>query len=237
MKKAFCTLLNLFTVIMLCMNLPNCAMAQVTVPYFHTEPKSKDAQLRALESLQLELVMEETRKGSISCFNVRSDGFIIVGVGQSSEKAVYVYNSEYTFQYGYCFSIYGSFGVGWRDNSPEIYSVRGNYGVKIGPSKDQFTVFNISPDKTSSAYWRSIQQLTKSNDGKNYQLESNSPAGFFCTSLTVYDPANGKHTIYESDTLTRFWNSALCPLLICLFIVGGFVAMKEAKKYCHLHFS
>ena len=76
-----------------------------------TDSLSEAEKASFVDKLSLELISNDENKSGIQCFDVSDDGTVAIATGSGNHCAVYVYDSQGTFQYGYRFSCDGDYGV------------------------------------------------------------------------------------------------------------------------------
>ena len=66
----------------------------------------------------------------VVCFAVSDNGYIAIGTGRDTHKAVYVFDFDANFQYGYEFECYGMYGLEWDDNNLIIHYNRSGFWLQ-----------------------------------------------------------------------------------------------------------
>ena len=137
-----------------------------------TDSLSEAEKASFVDKLSLELISNDENKSGIQCFDVNEDGTVAIATGSGNHCAVYVYDSQGTFQYGYRFSCDGDYGVVFRENMLSIFFLRGDMFAFLDSSGACIEVQKVTNPEQNYVYFKEILDRTvKEVAGRTYMLE------------------------------------------------------------------
>lgn len=142
---------------------------------FITEELSEDKQKLFLSNIDIYVITAEEQSKPISCFDVNSDGCIVLGfdVDDTGRKKVSVYDEDGVFKYGYSFECSGTFGVGWNGENISIYFVRSDIAATFNKNADCLEIRKIQNSIENNTYWnQEVFASIKSAGDKEYHLKN-----------------------------------------------------------------
>lgn len=169
---------------------------------FETEDMRPKDQELFLSNIKMTLLDSCANTYPIACFDVSDEGLIALGFDDSSHKAIYVYNAEGKFEYGYSFESDGGFGVEWDDDNLIIYFVRSDVAALFNKNAACLEMKSISSTIENNTYWNTTVFGKKRFVGK-IEYEINNDIGilnFFASSnsqLIKTDATGLKTTLYN----------------------------------------
>lgn len=189
-------------------------------------------------SLRIGLVIRETEVTgkNIRCFAVSPFGMIALGLddGTSSRK-INIYNKDGIFQYGYEFSIHGSFGLEWDENNLVICTVRGNNRVIFDRNGKCIELVKIRKTKANSEYWKK-EILSRKKNFENDQYIIRSPIRIWNmlihshnSQLVKVDSFGNEIILYDSSK-QQLQSIIIWGLVVVLFLICFIVSMIKLLK-------
>ena len=210
---------------------------------FVTEEVSEEDKEQFKNKKTFTLVTLEPEKESIRCFAVSDDGLIALGIDKFSfttEKAVYIYNSDGEFQYGYTFTTYGTFGVEFNGDCLDIYFVRSELIYTVDRSGEIVNIRRAPSSKENSNYYIYVVDSTTKKIGETTYTIRNDLGAFrnlFTTSYSQVVLTNGdvENIIYDVSELHRSRQTVNYIVLFVVFMAAGIniivLWLKEIYKY------
>lgn len=189
-------------------------------------------------NLSLDTVKEEPEKRAISCFDVREDGMIAIGVSNSSRKTICIYNAAGFFQCGYNFNCDGNFGIEWEGDYLIIYFVRGSIGARLSLSGLIDSVFSIPQSTENTKYWNDVVFSTKRTvQESEYILRNDSGVlDLFASAysqLIVTNERGQTRTIYDASSRHQLSSGFLLIVIfvfVCVVVVSVIKKTSQAKN-------
>lgn len=190
MKARYAIIIVLFA-ILLTLSFSLNAVAMTTG--FEVKPVETD------NNIGVKIENKEYHLSSIKCFDVSNKGLIAVGTDEGIEKHINVYDSNGTFKYGYSFTDYGTYGIGFDDENILIYISRGDTAYLVDRKGNCLEKCDILNNLENNSYWNNVVfAKTKESSGNKYYL-SKSPSllGLFSPfySRLIKKELNGKESI------------------------------------------
>ena len=102
------------------------------------------------------MIDEEEKLKPITCFDVRADGYVVLGFDYADRKKVCVYDAEMKYLYGYEFYSSGSYGVGWENNYVALYLVRSDLVVLLDDKGRYVNMMEIVDCERNQTYWDNV---------------------------------------------------------------------------------
>ncbi|MBQ8292761.1 MAG: hypothetical protein IJX78_03000 [Bacilli bacterium] len=177
-------------------------------------------------SLDLEvfLVNVESEKKLIDCFDVREDGWFVVGSDEGdTTKYINVYNADGEFMYGYKYFDYGAYHVEWDGNNLLIYSVRGSREIEVDSWANIISVKKIVDNEANNKYWRELDDPKRVVGNKEYVLKNKGIYKYIYSShsqIELFIDGEPSKIIYQasSNAITK---RIVFSTFFCLFFFGG----------------
>ena len=177
-----------------------------------------------IANLKISPLREQENGGKILCFDVREDGSFVLGF-DSLPRKVCVFDNNGTFQYGFSFSDYGTYGVTLIDTGVLIHMVRSSICVEINPDIEVLTVSEIPPTLENNNYWQEItSQNSKKINEKTYMLKDNHK-------LISLDSKMNETILYETESIINLHTILPVFLLVaCFSVLSALCKVLFAKK-------
>ena len=203
---------------------------------FSTEPLSEADKNNFLSNANISILDTEPKKEAIECFDVNEEGMIAIGSGGSVEKTIAIYDMAGSFQYGYKFNTYGSFGVEWDKNKIIIYFVRSDVAVALSSAGEVESILKILDTSENNSYWNSFVLSPKRTVGRYEYILKNDMGvlNFFTSSysqLVAIDSAGESNVIYDVN-LDQMYKTILIFAAVVLAIgITIFAIVRECIKW------
>lgn len=208
---------------------------------FTTEEVDAERQQKILSNLELHQIPQPSTlvPGPIHCFDVNADGWIVIGSESLDDKFVLVYAPDGTFQYGYTFTDYGTFDVGWNNSNVLIYFVRGDLALELDPQGECVDLRKIQNTWENNDYWNETVRATK-REVQGYQYRMRNASGIL--NLFMWDyaqlirmDANGNTTVLydaSNEYEVRTVMFLVIGVAFVMAVVLGLVRyLKEVSKH------
>ncbi len=191
-------------------------------------------------NIGIKIENKEYHSVSIKCFDVSDTGLIAIGTDEGSEKHVNLYDNNGTFKYGYSFTDYGTYGVGFDDENILIYISRGETVYLVDRQGNCLEKCDIINNIENNSYWNNVVfAKTKESSGNKYYL-SKSPgllgmvSPFY--SRLIKKELNGEETILldVSNEHDVYITSLIIVSIIVISI--SIVVVKNFGQKINLHF-
>ena len=203
---------------------------------FSTEPLSEADKNNFLSNANISILDTEPKKEAIECFDVNEEGMIAIGSGGSVEKTIAIYDMAGSFQYGYKFNTYGSFGVEWDKNKIIIYFVRSDVAVALSSAGEVESILKILDTSENNSYWNSFVLSPKRTVGRYEYILKNDMGvlNFFTSSysqLVAIDSAGESNVLYDVN-LDQMYKTILIFAAVVLAIgITIFAIVRECIKW------
>ena len=203
---------------------------------FSTEILPDEAKNTFLTNVNISMLANEPPKRAIECFDVNEEGMIAIGSGGSVEKTIAIYDMAGSFQYGYKFNTYGSFGVEWDKNKIIIYFVRSDVAVALSSAGEVESILKILDTSENNSYWNSFVLSPKRTVGRYEYILKNDMGvlNFFTSSysqLVAIDSAGESNVIYDVN-LDQMYKTILIFAAVVLAIgITIFAIVRECIKW------
>lgn len=214
--------LFIFTALFISMNLYSFASEDG----FMTEELSNDDKELFLSNNDIHVITAEEKSRPISCFDVNSDGSILLGFYSTDPKKISVYDENGVFRYGYSFDCYGTFGVEWNGDNVTIYFVRSGIAATFDENAECLEVKKIENTIENNTYWNDVVfSSVKTVDDNKYQLKND--MGFlnlFASSyskLVKIDADRQESTFY--DVNNSYLLNLLCKFIMIIILFIGVI--------------
>lgn len=166
-----------------------------------TEPLSEAEKASFVDNLGLELISNDENKSGIQCFDVNEDGTVAIATGSGNHCAVYVYDSQGTFQYGYRFSCDGDYGVVFCENMLSIFFLRGDTFAFFDSSGTCLDVQRVTNPEQNHVYFKEILNRTvKEVAGRTYTLERDLDLWDSYSRLVITDEQGETTLLYDAGS-------------------------------------
>ena len=210
---------------------------------FVTEEVSEEDKEKFKNKRTFTLVTLEPEKESIICFAVSDDGLIALGIDKFSlisKQAVYIYNSDGEFQYGYTFDDYGAFGIEFNGDCLDIYFVRSELIYTVDRSGEIVNIRRAPSSRENSKYYIDVVDSTTKKIGETTYTIRNDLGAFrnlFTTSYSQVVLTNGdvENIIYDVSEIHSSRQTVNYIVLFVVFMAAGIIIivlwLKEIYKY------
>lgn len=199
-----------------------------------TEDLSLDDRQALLKDLNFRPSSDSLGKTGITCFDIREDGTIAVGMSSGNDAKVYLFDSEGVYMWGYSFTPAQAYGVMFHRNSLIVYLCRYDMIVRFaldGTIADIQKVTNYNQLHNELA--AVLEQTSKEVNGVQYMLERDIPIGSAYSRLVIVD-ATGARTLFYDATENHLVAQILMVVLSASFLVfvawGAFKEHQEKEK-------
>lgn len=211
-KRLYCRLLSCFVLL-------NLFISAIISPAY---AKEIDALLsNTTETIQLEILEDEPKKQVIDVFDVRDDGWFVVGL---NTQEICVYDQNGIYQYGFRIHINGMFSVELLAETVIIYLVRGNTAIYLDKDGVCVSCVEVKPQYISQMLNRSKKQI----QDDFYILERD--IGIFrgdYARLVKISQTDGQTVLYDATSIglaVGMWHYiVVIGIAACLIFAGGFV--------------
>ena len=177
-----------------------------------------------VKNIQLKILENEPKKQVIDVFDVRDDGWFVVG---SNTQEICVYNQDGVYQYGFRININGIFAVELLAENIVVYLVRGNKAVYLDEGGACISYIDIEPKYISQILNRSTKHI---NDDV-YMLERD--VGFFrgnYARLVKISQTDDRTVLYDASSIglvVGIWHYIVVIGIVVCFIFGGVCILKK----------
>ena len=213
----------LYSVIIMILFMNSIISAFAMEDNFATEELSKNTKETFLSNVDIFVITAEEKDKPISCFDVNSDGCIVLGFYDTDRKKVCVYNNEGVFKYGYSFKCSGTFGVGWSGENITIYFVRSDVAATFDESAECLQAKKIENTIDNNSYWNHMVFASKKNAGKKeYYLRNRMGVlNLFASSYSqlVEIDEEGKESVIYNVNDSYFMKLMIKVVLVIIMIL------------------
>lgn len=188
---------------------------------FITEPENdRTPFLIERISKQISPLSSAPAKEYIQCFDVNEEGQVVIASGIFNSNKIIVYSSDGEYLYGFDYSSYGTYSVGWNGKNVLIYDVRGNLVIEVAQNGEVLNVLKIKNTEDVHKRWKYVQSAKRKTVGSDiYTLKKN-------TELTLTDE-NGNQTIIYKVSSAGITKRFILLSLIIGFIVFWIIAFTK----------
>ena len=177
-----------------------------------------------IENLNLKVLEEEPPKRLITAFDVRDDGWFVVGL---DTQEILIFDEEKTFQYGYSIDVFGDYSVEFSGDNIAIYLIRGDYVAIIDKQGNC-----ASYEEADAGYIDEILYRTSKRIGNTeYSLERD--VGLFAgdnARLVEVNSAGDRTVLYDATSfglLAGIWHYILVAGAVACIIGGAVFYLKK----------
>jgi len=178
-----------------------------------------------IKNISLEILESEPKKQVIDVFDVRDDGWFVVGL---NTQEICVYDPNGIYQYGFRININGIFAVEFLADNIVIYLARGNKAVYLNKDGVCISYIDIEPEYIGQILNRSTIDIK----GDTYMLERD--IGIFrgdYARLVKISQKEDRAVLYDASSIgvvVGIWHCIVVLGIISCFVFGGvFVAKKK----------
>ncbi len=185
---------------------------------------TEDQYSSVIKSIKLEILESEPPKQVIDVFDVREDGWFVVGL---NSQEICVYDQNGVYQYGFRININGAFAVELLANNIVIYFIRGDKAVYL--DKDGNCVSYI--ETTSEYNVQLLNRTSKHINGDSYVLERD--VGIFrgdYARLVKISETEDRTILYDASSVglaVGIWHCIVVLGIIACFVFGGVFVLKK----------
>ena len=175
--------------------------------------------------------IESQTYNSISCFDIRSDGWITIGSEKLSDQYIEVFNEKGEFQYGFSFYVTSSFELEWDNENIIVYIARSDLAILI--DRDGYIIDMTSIKQNSiknNSYWNYIDSPIRQIGNTKYNIKNDMGILNFITSSfsqLVKKEANGDETILYNVNEGQFIQTIFIVLGGVFFIIYFSILMSR----------
>lgn len=200
-----------------------------------TESLSEEEKAAFADKLSLEQILNDENKSGIQCFDVNEDGTVAIATGSGNHCAVYVYDSQGTFQYGYRFSCDGDYGVVFCENVLSLFFLRGDTFAFFDASGRCIDAQKVTNPEQNHVYFKEILNRTvKEVAGRIYALERDLNLGDSYSRLVVSDEQGETTLIYDagSDHIVAQIIGVVLVILFFTVVITGLIKKRSMDCKC-----
>lgn len=154
--------------VFLCILLPATAFAKSQ--YILTTKIDEARQLDLFSNFDIKRLENQNLKYGINSFDIRDDGYILLGVGDSTSNEIYAYDSEGEYQFGFSYSNSGKSYVEWNDDFINLYIVRGAIVITFDTNAGLIEIKSIKAGN-EGVTWNRLNQNSITLKGVTYRIE------------------------------------------------------------------
>jgi len=197
-----------------------------------TEQIPENEIIEIYNRMGVRLIDEPDSMKLFSCFDVNENGDFIIGINESAEDKILVYDKHGNYLYGFVMYGSGTFGVEWDGNNVIVYRVRSDLAVWIDKYGNCQDMKRIPITTNNNRYWNYVIKAKKRTIEENQYIASSEFLLFDYSKLTKSD-ANGNETVlYAAENSVVFCEKAEKLIVILLFVfVSLFIILKSVKSY------
>lgn len=202
-----------------------CVMLTCVPLLAHASNSQNELVSQIEEALDISVFYHNESERLIKCFDVNENGFYAIGC---KDNTIHIFNSDGIFQYGYRFTIDGTYGIDLKENNIIIYLGRSNTAVEVNSAGECVAAETIhfSKDMVDNIINRTYKQI----ENTHYYLERD--IGIFngdYSRLVKNDETGNQIILYDVTTLGYF--AGICHyLLLSIFPIAGIVFIIKATK-------
>ena len=220
-----CLLICMILVCRVCLIPANAASLGIV-----TESLSEAEKASFVDKLSLEAISNDENKSGVQCFDVSDDGTVAIATGSGNHCAVYVYDSQGTFQYGYRFSCDGDYGVVFCENMLSIFFLRGDTFAFFDSSGACIDVQKVTNPEQNPVYFKEILNRTeKKVAGRTYTLERDLNLGDSYSRLVMTDEQGEITLQYDAgaDHIVAQIIGIVAVILFFAFVITGLIKKRK----------
>lgn len=192
---------------------------------FPAHAKETEAQYSSIiKNIKLEVLEKEPEKQVIDVFDVRDDGWFVVGL---NTQEICIYDQNGIYQYGFRININGIFAVEFLRENVVVYLVRGNKAVCLDKNGTCVSYIDRKPEYISQLLNRSKIHI----EGDTYILERN--VGIFrgdYARLVKISQTDDRTVLYDASSVglvVGIWHYIVVMGVIACFIFGIVFVLKK----------
>jgi len=136
------------------------------------EEMDENMQKSILEGMQIKLTNEYVMDEPIICFNTNNKDKIVLGLGDSIKKKIYVLDLNGEFKYGYEFLLNGTFVVEMHDETINIIKHRGQSIISLDGNHECAGVATVVDSWVNDNYLRKWDAEEQKIGERSYYLDS-----------------------------------------------------------------
>ena len=186
--------------------------------------ETEDQYGSVIKNIKLKTLINEPPKQVIDVFDVREDGWFVVGL---NSQEICVYDQNGVYQYGFRINFNGAFAVELLANNIVVYFIRGDKAVYL--DKDGNCVSYI--ETTSEYNVQLLKRTSKHINGDSYVLERD--VGIFSgdyARLVKMSQAGDRTVLYDASSIglaAGIWHYVVLLGGIACFVFGGVHVLKK----------
>ena len=200
---------------------------------FSTETLSENEENIIRSNAEIVPLGSPPRKLAIRCFDVNTDGMIVVGTSNGETKTIAVYDANGIYQYGFLYRVSGDFGVQWDGKNILIYSVRGDIAFCVNPDGEIEEIREIKNTTENNAYWHHVVFARERTVGDSrYKLKNNmGMLNFFTSSysqLVCIHSDGSEQVIYDVNTEQLI---KMVIIILCVILFAAITLLTVYKQF------
>ena len=192
-----------------------------------------------LSSIDFRLLLQQPKKQLIETFDVNENHWVAIGFKISDRGVIAVYDEKGSFQYGYSFICYGTFGIKWCADDIQIYFIRSSKAATFDKNGKMLEMYVMAETADNSIYLnRAIFATTKTVGDAQYKMKNKFAIfNVFSSSfsqIVCEDAAGNSNIIYNADgqSCSQLVVELITIVLVFAVAVGCLliILIRQSKK-------
>ena len=162
-------------------------------------------------------------KNPIISFDVREDGYILLGTQGSGANEIFIYNPDGQCEYGFSFDSSNMYYTIWNGDYIDIFLVRAYTALEFDKSGEMIEVYPIGGENSGFS-WNMFKETSMKANGYTFKLEKgNGIASWLGPSypkLVKISPDGTREILYDVAQAYEAKVTTIFVLILCGIAVG-----------------